>query len=488
MKYSVYKHNKNGSGKLTNDINQANGHWVRFGNELFAYSANAKWGSVEQNLSSGRSQKSSPTGTVRKNDLYLVRQKGRVFQLDNPKVPVLFDKGRYLIVELTPAKAKKFKKQAEPCFDIQALDEDSVVFNDAEVEKFRSAPEQTIATMVDQLTQARYLAVMTQLVSFTTRYSVSEDYKRCAHWAADEFSAMGLASQVQSISVGTQGESFNVIATLPGQSTDEREHIIVTAHLDSVNHPGGINAPAPGADDNASGSAGVLELANVLASEQYMHDITFILFGGEEQGLHGSKQYLALMPEDERARVNAVLNMDMIGSVNTPQQTVLLEGAALSQQQIDDLTAAAATYTSLQVQTSLNPFASDHVPFIEAGISAVLTIEGADSANDSIHTSADTLEKISPQYALEILKMNLAFIARRAGLIGTSQSDDDCGCSGAQGETELTAELRQFENHCQQLFAQYVRLHRQGGLQAQHYAEWQSLEQLRAFILNQANQ
>jgi Zn-dependent M28 family amino/carboxypeptidase len=103
-----------------------------------------------------------------------------------------------------------------------------------------------------------------------------------------------------------------------------------------------------------------------------------------------------------------VINMDMIATLNTSTPTVLLEGAEVSQGLIDDLAAAAATYTALTVQTSLHPFASDHVPFIDASIPAVLTIEGADGANANIHTAGDTLDHIDEDLAVEIVRMNLA--------------------------------------------------------------------------------
>ena len=107
--------------------------------------------------------------------------------------------------------------------------------------------------------------------------------------------------------------------------------------------------------------------------------------------------------------------MDMIGTLNTPAPTVLLEGAAVSQGVIDGLAEAAASYTSLAVQTSLNAANSDHVPFISAGLPAVLTIEGADSANDNIHTANDTLTHVDDALAIEILRMNTAFVANAIG-------------------------------------------------------------------------
>ncbi len=174
---------------------------------------------------------------------------------------------------------------------------------------------------------------------------------------------------------------------------------------------------APGADDNASGAAGVLELGRLIASQTWQHDVRLILFGGEEEGLFGSKQYVAALPAAERARIRAVLNMDMIASKNTAVPTVMLEGAPVSSGQIDDLAAAAATYTGLKVETSLNPFASDHVPFINAGVPAVLTIEGADSANGHIHSANDTLNFLYWPLAAEILRMNAAALAGWLGFI-----------------------------------------------------------------------
>jgi Zn-dependent M28 family amino/carboxypeptidase len=77
---------------------------------------------------------------------------------------------------------------------------------------------------------------------------------------------------------------------------------------------------------------------------------------------------------------------------------------------MDGLARAAATYTTLVVERSLDPFASDHVPFIDAGIPAVLTIEGADNANAAIHSERDTLDRINYDFALDILRMNTAFV------------------------------------------------------------------------------
>ena len=109
--------------------------------------------------------------------------------------------------------------------------------------------------------------------------------------------------------------------------------------------------------------------------------------------------------------------MDMIGGRNTPEPGVLLEGAEVSQDVIDALARAAATYTGLAVSTSLRPFNSDHVPFIDAGMPAVLTIEADDSANTRPHTANDTVDAVDADLAVEILRMNLAYLVE---VLGTS--------------------------------------------------------------------
>ena len=91
--------------------------------------------------------------------------------------------------------------------------------------------------------------------------------------------------------------------------------------------------------------------------------------------------------------MRAVVHMDMIGrSIRRARPFCWKERPSRSSASTG-LAAAAATYTGLAVQTSLNPFNSDHVSFLEKGVPAVLTIEGTDDANDAIHSARDTLDR-----------------------------------------------------------------------------------------------
>ena len=297
------------------------------------------------------------------------------------------------------------------------LGDRQVVFDVVERSALRTARDPAVQALVDALARPSLEAALAHLGSFRTRLSTSPEYRTASSWAKQQLLASGYGVSFQTITVNGK-PSRNLIANQQGLASAPRGLVVVTAHLDSINLAGGPTAAAPGADDNGSGAAGVLEMARVLASHPAQHDLRFILFGGEEQGLFGSRRYVDTLAARERARIRAVLNMDMIGSLNSDRRTVLLEGAPVAQTVMDDLAAAASTYTTLVIERSLNPFASDHVPFIEAGVPAVLTIEGADNANSRIHSSRDTLADIDYEFALEILRMNVAFVAGALGRPG----------------------------------------------------------------------
>jgi Zn-dependent M28 family amino/carboxypeptidase len=112
--------------------------------------------------------------------------------------------------------------------------------------------------------------------------------------------------------------------------------------------------------------------------------------------------------------VSAAINMDMIATINTTARSVLIEGGPVSQPLIERLVETAHTYTDLTVQTSLHFFNSDHVPFITAGIPAVLLIEGNDSANAAVHTARDTLDRVDVALMTDIVRMNMAAVLELA--------------------------------------------------------------------------
>lgn len=386
--------------------------WVRLGEEVLVSGRTAD---VERVVAAMVNIAATPVpAAVAAERLQLVTQNGRLFQQEHPDVPVIVDKGRYLVVDLDPTKRTISPSTYLPCYSLRPLPWNTVVFETRAPVAARRAPLAWVQQCVGALSRATFEADLQTLTAFTTRHSTSAEFAAAAQWACDQLSMSGYHTHTQTVPV-PGGSSRNVIAERQGSGPAPRDVVLVTAHLDSINIAGGATASAPGADDNGSGSAGLLAIARAVADHPAVHDLRLILFGGEEQGLFGSRHYVAGLPAAERRRIRAVVNMDMVGTLNSPSPTVLVEGAAVSQAVIDGLAEAAATYTALAVQTSLNPFNSDHVPFIEEGIAAVLTIEGADGANVNIHGANDTLQFIDYGLALDILRMNVAFVVQSLG-------------------------------------------------------------------------
>src|SRR4029077_1700399 len=165
----------------------------------------------------------------------------------------------------------------------------------------------------------------------------------------------------------TRATVNNVLAYLPGQ-TDE--YIVVGAHYDHLGRgnfdslaPSQIGQIHPGADDNASGTAGVLELARLLAAQrgQLKRSILFMDFAGEELGLLGSAEWVK-NPTRPLAKAVAMLNMDMIGRIKDDKVYIGGVGtgstlkAVLEQAQKD---------TPFKIEYSAGGYASsDHTSFV----------------------------------------------------------------------------------------------------------------------------
>lgn len=381
--------------------------WTRLGDVLVLRTPAARAGDV---LAHRALADSARRLFIPEERLHLVTQIARLFQQDHPDVRVVVDKGRYLVVDVDPGAGLHVDGPHASCYAVRPLPADTVVFDQRTAGPGRTAaPAQRAGVPAAEVSRAAFEDNLGTLARLQTRHSTSAQFLGVLEWARDRLADLGYATHIQTVAV-QGGTTRNLIADRPGDGAD-REAVLVTAHLDSVNTRGAA-AAAPGADDNASGSAGVLAIGQALADRPRRHDLRLILFGGEEQGLFGSRHYVGALDAAERGRISAVVNMDMIACRNTSTSTVLLEGAAVSQAVIEKLAGIAQAHTSLAVQTSLEPFNSDHVPFIDLGIPAVLTIEGTDSANDRVHTERDTLDTLDINLALEILRMNLLFVAQ----------------------------------------------------------------------------
>jgi Zn-dependent M28 family amino/carboxypeptidase len=174
-------------------------------------------------------------------------------------------------------------------------------------------------------------------------------------------------------------ETFNVLAET---ATGDADHVVMLgAHLDSV--PAG-----PGVNDNGSGSASVLELALQFAACSPNNKVRFAWWGAEEWGLHGSRQYVAALDDDELARLALYLNFDMVASPNYvryvhhgdggPEGSTLLHDAFVEWFDAHDLDTTGASFAGN----------SDYQPFVDAGVPSggLATGAGGSKSNEQAET------------------------------------------------------------------------------------------------------
>lgn len=196
---------------------------------------------------------------------------------------------------------------------------------------------------------------------------------------------------------GSGGTSYNVSATkLPNNANHDTGQIaIVGAHHDSV-------AGSPGANDDASGTGAVLELARVFANVPVTMEVRFVLFGAEERGLIGARHYAAQMSQDEVDRTVAMFQLDMIGSRDAGHLTMFTVDG--NKNTVTDLAAASGSRVS---ENDIPAFSmlgrSDHVPFYERGIPAALFIHTP--LEPWYHTPEDTIDKISKDKVEDVTRI-----------------------------------------------------------------------------------
>src|SRR5262245_41830753 len=249
---------------------------IRFGDVLFHMTEGPGWGEGADAARGAGAQLRTLDHETPRGRLHLVVQKGRLFQQAHPEVPVLLDKGRYLVVDLDPEEAKEWDCGDRPCFSIRPLPEEGIAFDLRAPRAGRAASIPWVQALVDRLGRASYEADLKQFVAATTRFSTGPQYAAVAKSARAQLKAMGYQARLQTITVNGAASS-NVIADKAGKGPAPRKVVVVGAHLDSINIAGGPSAPAPGADDDGSGSAGVLAIARALKDHPAVHDIRLIL-------------------------------------------------------------------------------------------------------------------------------------------------------------------------------------------------------------------
>jgi hypothetical protein len=252
----------------------------------------------------------------------------------------------------------------------------------------RSGYDAVVADIVAAASQDSLISYTTNYQNYLTRHSSTDGFDTACAWSQERFEGMGLEVMIQPFPMSSY-TCQNVIATQAGTVYPNR-YWVICGHLDSTSPNPYYNAP--GADDNGSGSAAVLEAARLMSQYQFAYTVKYMLFGGEEQGLYGSAYY-ASQAAAAGDSIMGVVNMDMIfyGPAGNDKgwlhYNTASTGLGVAFQAISD------TYVpALVLEVASSPSsASDHASFWYNGYAAMLNIERLVFSNPYYHQTTDLM-------------------------------------------------------------------------------------------------
>jgi PKD repeat protein len=279
---------------------------------------------------------------------------------------------------------------------------------------------------LDIITPGKIAERIAGLQSFGTRFAYTTAADEAADYIFGEFNSTGLATFRQGFFYNGYTLT-NVMAVSPGRDAS-LPWCIVGAHYDSINGTDwSFNpyAPAPGADDDASGVAAVLGLADAFARAPTNRTVIFVAFTGEEQGRTGSREFVRQLRQNGTELAGA-LCLDMIGYNHRYPKVDIVSNAG--SRWLAEMARTAAYSQGLipeMVEVNDTPIRwSDQLSFWDAGYPSIYLIEDENPLQDSAryqanpyyHTGGDTLDTLNISLMTSVARMGAAAVARLAGL------------------------------------------------------------------------
>ena len=267
-----------------------------------------------------------------------------------------------------------------------------------------------IENMVDQVVTDTIMASIQHMQDYGTRKYNTPEAVEAQSWIQSKFESYGLATELTY--AGVTG-SENVIAYQPGMVYNNK-YVVVGGHYDSTSYGG----DAPGADDNASGTAGVMEIARILSQYQFNYTIIYCAWSAEEIGLYGSGEW-ASTAASEGMDIIGYLNLDMIGYLQPGGEFHTDMMAPSSAQPLVDIyEAVAAEYMPdfTVYDGTMIGGDSDHTSFNNNGYMGIFPFEDSNDYSPYIHSEADTIGTSvnNPELVRKFTQVGLAFMATMA--------------------------------------------------------------------------
>jgi len=251
----------------------------------------------------------------------------------------------------------------------------------------------TIEEMIAQVSEQDLEKYIQDLQDFGTRYAYTTQCNESAQYIYDEFDKYEALEVESQYFVYNDHTMRNVVATLPGFNTTNNSIYIISAHYDSiVNYPFNPYESAPGADDDASGVAAVLETAKIFSKYRFESTVRFVTFSAEELGLFGSRYY-AGQAKSNYDDIEGVIQFDMIGYTGSDDKPDLdIIGDNQSEWLVDLMNDTNDRYgIGINFDKIIDSTLtwSDHSSFWDERYCAICGIEDQEDFNPYYHTPYD---------------------------------------------------------------------------------------------------
>jgi hypothetical protein len=356
------------------------------------------------------------------------------------------------------------------------------------------ARQAEIDAIVREISPQRIEAYVNKLVSFGTRHTMSDTVSdtrgigAARRWIKSEFERCGAGRLEVAFDghlhpvdrrVSRPTEIVNVVATLPGSQPESRERMyVVSGHYDSRNtDDADAVGDAPGANDDASGTAAVIEMACVMARHKFDATLVFMTVAAEEQGLYGATDF-AEKARQKKLNIAGMFTNDIIGSSHNEQGKrdntqvrLFAEGIPATKEMSDAMRTLVATggeNDSLPRQLARHVKevgeryvpgfkvtvvmrrdrylrGGDHAPFLDRGFAALRFTEPAENFNHQ-HQNVrkegslqigDLTEFVDPAYIAQVARVNAASLASLA-LAPASPQEVKIRTAKLDNNTDLT--------------------------------------------------
>lgn len=288
------------------------------------------------------------------------------------------------------------------------------------------AIDSTIVSYIDYINADSIQSYMQSLEDMGTRFCLADNRREVAAWIKNKFISFGYEdTRLDSFLLNTSYNGswystwqYNVVSTYEGHTYPDQVYVL-GAHHDAI-VPSSSNpfVIAPGADDNASGVAGALEVSRIMKTYGYVPESTikFITFAAEELGLHGAWNY-ANNAAASNMDIKLMVNNDMISHCTLPesQWKIKIQKYSNSQWATNLAKYMINNFTMLGfVETTQSIQYSDSWAFYSNGYPAVFFIE--DQFTPYYHTINDLVSTTNKDYAAEVVKISLGILIHQNGL------------------------------------------------------------------------